>query len=242
MHSLMLPMALERTNDALAVMTLLFASGVTLSLLTRRHLLLRQISGGMAVSGTEQARLAELWKGGIEIMLQVPPGMEDLVLKPCSTDAESRLSFEMMNGPPFALAFALTAFDPPGVERSRTENAAENAKLWPLLKALEPAAAWRGYGCDFGEGWREDGFILQFDPAARESARQKVLAVAVSFDQGAIYEYRRTADGALRRRTVGAKLQQIDEETPMQRVESETFKSHELMRLPWAGPPDGGIL
>eukprot|EP00631_Chrysoreinhardia_giraudii_P007543 CAMPEP_0197426132 /NCGR_PEP_ID=MMETSP1170-20131217/33806_1 /TAXON_ID=54406 /ORGANISM="Sarcinochrysis sp, Strain CCMP770" /LENGTH=214 /DNA_ID=CAMNT_0042953753 /DNA_START=70 /DNA_END=714 /DNA_ORIENTATION=+ len=212
----------------------LIVSGVALSLVTRRVVVARAAS-------SEALRLAELWKGGIETMLSVPPAMTDLVLKPCGTDAESRGSFGAA-GPPFALAFALTAFDPPGVARSREANADENGKLWrDIVDDARPERAWRGFGCDFQENWREDGFILQFDPKHRDRARRVVLDLAKKYHQGAIYEYL-AVDGALHRRTVGAALDAIDEVTPMASLDPTSFHHLDLARLPWAGPDDAGVL
>ncbi|KAJ8599471.1 hypothetical protein CTAYLR_008047 [Chrysophaeum taylorii] len=153
-------------------------AGIAVSLVTRR-LLLRRFA---------TAKLEELWKGATETMMMPS---ETVVLAPCASDEESRASF-LPQGPPCELCFALTAFDPPGVERSREENARENEKMWKELRGLEPKARWVGYGCDLDEGWREDGFFLEFDPADAEAARARILEVARAFDQGAIYDSRWT--------------------------------------------------
>lgn len=192
----------------------------------------RRFFAALAMS-TESARLEALWNGAVDKMLDVP-GSGTIVLQPAASDEESRSSFGLAR-PPFDVAFALTAFDPPGVERSRDANAAENAKLWQALRALDPPAVWRSFGVDLQEGWREDGFVVR----APVQWRDKILAIARDFDQGAIHEYYTTADGAMRRRTLGAKLD-IDTETPMRRLsaeEAELLQTHDLMQLAWAGPP-----
>jgi len=206
------------------------ALGLAVSWWGRRTLLQR--AAGLS---SETQRLASLWVGAVEtMMLKGGP----LVLQPASSDAESRASF-LPEGLPSSLAtgvtFALTAFDPPGVSRSREENRKENDELWKVLKDLAPPAVWPGFGVDVDERWREDGFILWWPDDERDDARDRVLAVASDFQQGAIYEYY-ARDGALRRRTVGAKLAQIDEETPMKRVVDPP--SDPLFQLPWAGPDE----
>lgn len=217
-------------------MCALFVTGVALSFATRRYLLRRLAS----VSSEEAHRLADLWKGGVETMLRVPPMFENLVLAPCETDAASVESFEG-DSLPFAKAFALTAFDPPGVSRTREANAEANGALWHDIVALSPSAVWRGFGCDLKEGWREDGFIVRFD-ADLDAAKRLVLALAAKYDQGAIYEYYATREGGLRRRTIGAKLADIDEETPMRRLSPDALQGEAIARLPWAGPKGAGIL
>ena len=202
------------------------ALGLTLSWLSRRNVLRR-------AAASEAQRLTALWVGAIETMLM----KERLVLQPAATDEESRLSF--VGGLPSELAtgrsFALTAFDPPGVTRSREDNAEANAELWKALKDLKPPDVWPAFGVDVDEGWREDGFVLRWPDSQADAARDRVLAIASDFDQGAIYEYY-AVDGALRRRTLGAKLAHIHEETPMKRLHGDP--THPLFQLPWAGPDD----
>ena len=208
------------------------AVGMGVSWVCRRRLLRRQLS-------TEARRLAALWVGAVETMLDVPKA-GTIVLQPAASDEESRESF-LPEGIPEALrtgrAFALTAFDPPGVSRSRDDNAKANDDLWQVLRSLEPAMVWPGFGVDVDERWREDGFILQWPAINADDARNRILAVASDFQQGAIYEYYATDGGALRRRTLGAKLAQIDEETPMKRVAAyDLLRDDPLFKLKWAGP------
>lgn len=178
----------------------------------------------------------ELWKGGIETMLAVPPHFETLVLAPCATDSESIESFgnAIEKYFPYDVAFAMTAFDPPGVERTREENAEENDRLWHEdLANVDFKEAWRGFGVDLEEKWREDGFVLSFDDSRRDEARAEIIAIARKYQQGAIYEYTKTDRGALRRKTVGAVFSDQCDETPMRKIE---VVDHELFRLEWAGP------
>ena len=109
---------------------------------------------------------------------------------------------------------ALTAFDPPGTTREREANAAANARLWADILQLPtaPACAWRSFGFDADEGWREDGFCLAFDSAHIPAARHAVLELARRHDQGAIFEYSYDAkECRLMRRTLGACLDMPDE-------------------------------
>lgn len=185
--------------------------------------------------------LASLWVGGIETMLDVP-GAGTLSLAPCKTAAESRASFPAV--PPTAIpvhgaAFAVTAFDPPGVERTRDENARENGKLWTMLRQAGAARAWRAFGVDVDEGWREDGFVLAFSDA--DEGRRRITAAAAAFEQGAIYEYTINR-GAMARRTLGVGMP-MDETTFMRAISyDELARRSELVALPWAGPRDGGVL
>lgn len=86
---------------------------------------------------------------------------------------------------------ALTAFDPPGTTRDRESNAAANGQLWQdiLRLPVAPALAWRSFGFDIKEGWREDGFCLAFDKAEADAGRTAVLSMARRHKQGAIFEY-----------------------------------------------------
>jgi len=81
---------------------------------------------------------------------------------------------------------AITAFDPPGTTRSRECNAAANAQLWKDILGLPlmPSLAWRSFGFDVEEGWREDGFCLAFEKGQAETAREAVLSLARSHLQG----------------------------------------------------------
>ena len=194
------------------------------------------LNGFLRRATRASADLAALWVGGVETMLNVP-GEGTFSLAVAETAAASRASFP--SGVPSALAsgatFALTAFDPPGVERTRDANAAANAELWEReLRALPFDAAWRGFGVDVGEGWREDGFCVRF--AEADVGRGAIVAAARAFDQGAVYEYV-AKDGALFRRTLGVGVA-VDETTPMARVDHAALaaSSPRLAGLSWAGP------
>ena len=105
--------------------------------------------------------------------------------------------------------FALTAFDPPGVERTLFENTAENGKLYQrLLDLKEPEALHiiPSFGFSLSEGWREDGFVVGFETERLDEARAEIVAVAKEFHQGAIFEYARSDAGEefLKRTTVPA--------------------------------------
>lgn len=177
--------------------------------------------------------LAALWVGGIETML-LKGG--PISLAPTASADESRASFA--GARPFAgVAFALTAFDPPGVSRSRAENAAANGDLWKALQALRAPSAWRAFGVDVDEGWREDGFAVAWPEGDADAARPGVVAAARAFDQGAIYEYA-WRDGALVRRTRGVAVA-VDETTFMRAVSHDDLRARsDLFALPWAGPAD----
>jgi len=204
---------------------------------------------GLCMAGPEAARLAALWKGAVETMV-LPEGT--LSLAPVASDDASRASFGE-RGIPAALAggsvFALTAFDPPGVSRTREANAAQNTQLYHVLAAdisPKPAAAWPAFGVDTsdgGDGWREDGFCLGWGETEAAAARAQVVKIAKSFGQGAIYEYY-AVDGALRRRTVGAlmKIDAAESETSMGLLDYETLaRSSHIVRQPFAGPDPAAL-
>ena len=104
-----------------------------------------------------------------------------------------------------------------------------------MLKTAGADAAWRAYGVDVTEGWREDGFVLAFADAA--AGRRRVAAAARAFDQGAIYEYTLT-QGAVARRTLGVGVA-MDETTFMRGSTARPARRPDLVGLPWAGPSDG---
>ena len=134
--------------------------------------------------------LASLWVGGIETMVDVPK-VGTLSLAPAASAADSRASFARFGGVPEALggvAFALTAFDPPGVTRTLAANAAANARLAADIAAVSSlSTTWRSFGVNVAEDWREDGFCLAF--TSREEGREAALALARAHGQGAIFEY-----------------------------------------------------
>ena len=79
--------------------------------------------------------LASLWVGGIETMLDVPgagPSRWRRAAYPSPAPPRGELLPDGLRAiPAGGAAFAVTAFDPPGVERTRDENARENASSGP---------------------------------------------------------------------------------------------------------------
>mgnify|MGYP002824084048 CR=1 FL=1 len=86
--------------------------------------------------------------------------------------------------------------------------ARENGKLWAMLKTAGADAAWRAYGVDVTEGWREDGFVLAYEPEDGDAGEKAAVDLAVKYGQGAIYAYSAVNNdaGLLRRRTVPAAM------------------------------------
>jgi hypothetical protein len=163
----------------------------------RRH----QATGG-------EVQLGELWASAVEVMLcgdVLPPparggqGGGDVILVPGATPPPGG----MLPLPPLMqthVVFALTAFNPPGVERTLEQNSAANARLWASLRdELSPAprVIWPSWGFHREEGWREDGFALAYPMDiyrrreqmldARARAREAVLRLAARYEQGAIF-------------------------------------------------------
>ena len=50
-----------------------------------------------------------------------------------------------------------------------------------------PKAWWRAFG--FAHDWREDGFVLAYDPEHGDAGEKAVVDLAVKYGQGAIYAY-----------------------------------------------------
>jgi len=186
-----------------------------------------------ATGPTEMERLAKIWNGVTEFMLDVPEVADGgkVVLVP-EGEAGHELEHDVM---PQALrdhvVFALTAFDPPGVSRTLDENAEENKKLWDDLRKSEGlsthlAKVWKAFGVHVQEEWREDGFCLAVkadDEAAVNEARSAIVDVARKYKQGAIFEYRPAEENYIVRLTVP--------------VMSDATGEEKLVRARGAGPP-----
>ena len=108
--------------------------------------------------------------------------------------------------------FSLTAHNPMGMtappdanhradealERDILELVRQNASVvvgsdvsysGAAARVPPPRAWWRSFGFHEGEGWREDGYTLAFDPEDRDVGRDAVLDLARKYMQAAVYEY-----------------------------------------------------
>lgn len=108
--------------------------------------------------------------------------------------------------------FALTAHNPMGdaVDRVSNERAATMLRV-RLPAALERAGVVPAFVVDsfgFSDSWREDGHLVAVQCAQADAARSTLVALAIEFQQGAIYEYQPVASSArlFRRLTVPAAL------------------------------------
>jgi len=191
-----------------------------------------------ATGPTEMERLAKIWNGVTEFMLEVPE-VEDggkVVLVP-EGEAGNELEHDAM---PRALrdhvVFALTAFDPPGVSRSLEDNTEENKRLWDDLRKMSRLSGhldtvWKAFGVHFQEAWREDGFCLAVradNEAAVNEVRSAIIDVARQYQQGAIFEYRPAEERHIVRLTVP--------------VMSDANGEEKLVRARGTGPPLKGSL
>jgi len=187
---------------------------------------------------TEMERLAKIWNGVTEFMLEVPE-VEDggkVVLVP-EIETSSALEHDAM---PQALrdhvVFALTAFDPPGVSRTLKENTEENKRLWDDLRNNARvsgylANAWKAFGVHVQEAWREDGFCLAVradNEASVNEVRSAIIELARQYKQGAIFEYRPAKERYIVRLTVP--------------VMSDATGEEKLVRARGTGPPLVGSL
>ena len=138
----------------------------------------------------DDAELGSLWAGVVEVMLSREVVGEDLFLVPSATRPPGTAQQPL---PPWLqrhAVFALTAFDPPGEERTLQANTEANGRLWEAIQQLPraPAAVWPTWGYNFAEDWREDGFCLAYPLGQRGEAQEKIVALAKEFGQGAIFE------------------------------------------------------
>ena len=164
----------------------LTAAAATSSLL----LATRRRAATFTSSPPHDAELGSLWAGVVEVMLSREVVGEDLFLVPSATRPPGTAQQPL---PPWLqrhAVFALTAFDPPGEERTLQANTEANGRLWEAIQHLPraPAAVWPTWGYNFAEDWREDGFCLAYPLGQRGEAQQAVVALAKQFGQGAIFE------------------------------------------------------
>lgn len=156
--------------------------------------------------------LANTWHNCAEVMIDLPDedGKMTMALVPKTTasheSTEKLPSIFLREGS--IHVFALTAFDPPGKERTREENLLYNARLREDLERLHhrPVAIWSSVGVNLEQNWREEGFCVAYTADVVEEARKDILNVAVEFEQGAIFEYKAANDRELMRITLGACL------------------------------------
>ena len=153
---------------------------------------LRRLTG--RARAARERKLGETWGGVIEVMLSENAAGENVVLVP-GTEPPEESGGKLPETLCSHVLFCMTAFDPPGEERTLGENAAANARMWASIQAMEPAPAkvWPCFGYSLADGWREDGFCLAFlVPGGEEeadAARAAVAAMAREFGQGALFEY-----------------------------------------------------
>ena len=148
---------------------------------------------------SEQA-LQALWSTSFDGWINVPhhpPGV--VYLRPASKE-EDVSSAVLLSSSSIKLPsvvkecqggiYALTAFNPFGQTVPMATNVAANQRLWSELQELEGLKyVWKSFG--FAKDWREDGFVVAFDDnttTARDAAKA-VHALALKYQQGAIYEF-----------------------------------------------------
>ena len=213
------PMPLTLRNAGALLRAVVVTSTLLVAVVVRA--LLRRL----ARAPTATQKLAAVWNGATEIMLDVPRALPPraaagadarVVLVPeralaAAARAWGARARAATTPLPAALSsaavvFALTAFDPPGETRTLAENTRANGALAAELARLapRPAAAWRSFGVNVDEAWREDGFCVAFADGGASVARARaaVVALAARHGQGAIFEYTTGEDGATMRATV----------------------------------------
>ena len=213
---------LARSDSATCGGSLIAAGIVTLTTLTlSRNVAAPALRGAcvssMASSSSDDAarekELQGLWANAYDGWIDVP-GEAGVVVytKPVATPGDPAPT-------PFphivasSRLFALTGFNPMGEDRPIGENRAANEKLVVDIQAMTPApkAWWRAFG--FAHDWREDGFVLAYDPEHGDAGEKAVVDLAVKYGQGAIYSYEPVPGrpGAVARRTVSAAMSQTVE-------------------------------
>ena len=213
---------LARSDSATCGGSLIAAGIVTLTTLTlSRNVAVPALRGArvssMASSSSDDAarekELQGLWANAYDGWIDVP-GEAGVVVytKPVATPGDPAPT-------PFphivasSRLFALTGFNPMGEDRPIGENRAANEKLVVDIQAMTPApkAWWRAFG--FAHDWREDGFVLAYEPEDGDAGEKAAVDLAVKYGQGAIYAYSAVNNdaGLLRRRTVPAAMGQTVE-------------------------------
>ena len=212
------------------------AAAVTLALVTTRRsrassAVPRAAAAAMSGAANREDELRELWADAYDGWIDVPggpvPNDDDAAAGGVgSTDAvddegviytrpvppPSSPPHPPAPFPPVVTAsrlFALTAHNPMGEPASASANRAANARLESELAALRspaPVASWRAFG--FAADWREDGFVVAFDPKDARAAERAVVSLAKKYEQGAVYAYEpmEGRPGYLTRRTVPAAM------------------------------------
>ena len=226
---------LARSDSATCGGSLIAAGIVTLTTLTlSRNVAAPALRGArvssMASSSSDDAarekELQGLWANAYDGWIDVPGEEAGVVVytKPVATPGDPAPT-------PFphivasSRLFALTGFNPMGEDRPIGENRAANEKLVVDIQAMTPApkAWWRAFG--FAHDWREDGFVLAYDPEHGDAGEKAVVDLAVKYGQGAIYSYEPVAGrpGAVARRTVSAAMSQtVEADVVVERCDTPT--------------------
>lgn len=166
----------------------------------------RRVMTGASRAAAESA-LRELWATSRDGWIDVPGEARGTIFwKPL--DGSTREAKEGGRSTPEVVKrlrlFAVTGHNPMGRRASVGVNARANARLEADLAADDACGTrWRSFGFD-GEGWREDGFVVGFEDA--DVGRAKMVALAIRYEQGAIYEYEAEGETRVRRRTVPAAM------------------------------------
>lgn len=145
-----------------------------------------------------ERELQDLWASAYDGWIDVPgdvPTGGTIYTKPAAEDAAATAGEASSTPFPSIVTsshlFALTGFNPMGEDAPLAENRAANARLEAELVSgafsPTPKAWWRAFG--FAKDWREDGFVLAFNPGDAAEAEAAVVSLAVKYGQGAIYAY-----------------------------------------------------
>ena len=225
---------LARSDSATCGGSLIAAGIVTLTTLTlSRNVAAPALRGArvssMASSSSDDAarekELQGLWANAYDGWIDVP-GESGGAIYTRPVDAPGVRTHVPF--PPIVTSsrlFALTGFNPMGEERPIAENRAANGKLRADIEAMTPApkAWWRAFG--FAHDWREDGFVLAYDPEHGDAGEKAVVDLAVKYGQGAIYAYEPVdgRPGAVARRTVSAAMSQtVEADVVVERCDTPT--------------------
>jgi Protein of unknown function (DUF3293) len=146
--------------------------------------------------------------------------------------------------------FAITGYNPMGEDRPIGINRVANEQLRHDLEQLSnprPHYIWPAFG--FAQHWREDGFVVAYDPADRSAGEAAVVALAIEYQQGAIFgfdaiyvENTTTATGmervgSLLRRTIPAAMRNVEADVVVVACEKPAGMSNADHPLPPPPPP-----
>ena len=136
-----------------------------------------------------EKEMQEVWADAYDAWVDVPGSSErTLYFAPINSPAPST-QLPLPDMVSSSVMFALTGWNPLGVETEPKLNVAANEKMKRTLDSLDPvpSSLWHGFG--FSHDRKEDGFVCAFDRKLALRAEMALVQIAKDFNQGAIYRF-----------------------------------------------------